>query len=166
MHKNKWIKAADSLENILTAITAVTMILLAIFVSYQVFARYVLRNSPFWVEEISGLMMMWLGILGAAGATWTESHMDLQMVVSKLPDTVRIWVRTFVDLLITLFAFFIFFYSLTLVKNLMNGTLLFLPIPIGYTYLILPISGVIIIFFSIIKAVNRIVKFYLKEVGE
>lgn len=163
MHKNAWIKAADNLEKILTAIVAVIMILLSIIVSYQVFARYVLRDSPFWVEEGSEVMMMWLGILGSAAATWTESHMDLQIVVSRLPEQVRMWLRTFVDLLIAIFAFLIFLFSITLVKNLMTGTLLFLPIPIGYTYTILPVSGIIIILFSVIKGINRVVKFYTKD---
>ena len=44
-------KIMTILEHILISMTAVVMAILTVIVSYQVFARYVLHNSPFWVEE-------------------------------------------------------------------------------------------------------------------
>ncbi len=64
----RWI---NRIERGLTFFTAFCMGILSVLVSWQVFARYVLRDSPYWVEEIVVTGMMWVGLLGAAACVWT-----------------------------------------------------------------------------------------------
>ena len=133
----------DRLERLITAATAVIMIVLSALICWQVFSRYVLNSSTFWIEEISVISLMWIGLLGAAACVWTESHMSLELVVSRLPETLRVWLRVATDIAIGVFAFFLFERGIFLVQRTMSGTLSSLPIAVGYTYMVLPIGSVL-----------------------
>jgi TRAP-type C4-dicarboxylate transport system permease small subunit len=160
MQKN-WLRWLETFERLITSITGWILAFLSIIVCYQVLARYVLKMSPFWIEEVSTISMMWIGLLGAAGCVWTESHMSLQLVVSKLPESIRVWQRFIVDLIVGVFAVFLFQHGISLVSNTMGGTMATLPVPLGVTYLVLPISAATIILFSFVKAVNRILRYHV-----
>lgn len=160
----KWTQWVNFMENLTINFTAALMGLMAIFISYQVFSRYVLRYSPYWTEEIAVTTMMWAGLLGAACGTWTDSHMELNMLVRHFPKSLQLWLRVFSDCLIIGFAGYMLFDGIRLVQMLMNGVMASVPIEIGYTYLVVPISGGLMIVFGLTKAVDRIFKFYvLKE---
>jgi TRAP-type C4-dicarboxylate transport system permease small subunit len=155
----------DRLERVLTAVTAAVMVILSVLICYQVFSRYVLNSSPFWIEEISVVSIMWIGLLGAAGCVWTESHMSLELVVSRLPEEVRIWLRSVVDVIVGLFSLFLFERGIFLVQRMMSGTLATLAIPLGYTYLVLPIAGGMMAIFAFSRAMSRLARFYGAATG-
>jgi TRAP-type C4-dicarboxylate transport system permease small subunit len=155
----------DRLERFITAVTAAVMILLSVLICWQVFSRYVLNSSPFWIEEISVVSMMWIGLLGAAGCVWTESHMSLELVVSRLPEKIRVWLRSAVDIVVGLFSCFLFERGIFLVQRTMSGTLATLSIPLGYTYLVLPIAGGLMTIFAFSRAVHRLARHYVASGG-
>jgi len=143
------------LETVTDSITAVLVGMLTLFVSWQVFARYVLHSSQFWAEEFSVVTMIWIGLLGAAGALWTDSHIGLTAVVDRLPSSLSRLFRVGSDLVIAGFSVFLFFHGIQLVGKTMSGTLSSMPIPIGYSYLIVPISAALMVLFSLARAVRR-----------
>ena len=155
----------DRAERSITAATAVIMIILSALICWQVFSRYVLNSSPFWIEEISVISLMWIGLLGAAGCVWTESHMSLELVVSRLPETVRIWLRALTDLAIAGFALFLCDRGIFLVQRTMSGTLSSLPLAVGYTYLILPIAGGLMVLFALVRAISGVSRHYAGKGG-
>lgn len=164
MHK-KWTNFFDILEKTVINIGAVMMALMAILISYQVFARYVLHYSPYWTEEITTTVLMWVGLLGTACGAWTDTHMSLEMIVNKFPKGVQVWFSVFSDLLIGIFAYFLLVDGFRLVTQTMNGVLSSIPIPIGITFLIMPICGGLMILFALFKAFSRVMNFYVwKEV--
>jgi TRAP-type C4-dicarboxylate transport system permease small subunit len=134
-------------------------------ICWQVFSRYVLNSSPFWIEEISVISLMWIGLLGAAGCVWTESHMSLELVVSKLPETVRIWLRALTDMAIAGFALFLCDRGIFLVQRTISGTLSTLPLAVGYTYLALPIAGGLMVLFALVRAISGVARHYAAKEG-
>lgn len=160
MHKNMT-RFLDKLERFIIHFGAVLMALMAILITYQVFARYILHYAPYWTEEISCNFMMWVSLLGGACGTWTESHMDVAMLVELFPKAVQLWLRVLVDALIGFFAYFLLIDGIQLVSQTMIGTLSSLPIAIGYTYLVVPISGGLMLLFATAKAFTRIMNFYI-----
>ena len=155
----------DRLERFITFATAAIMIILSALICWQVFSRYVLNASPFWIEELSVISLMWIGLLGAAACVWTESHMSLELVVSRLPETVRIWLKAATDILIGMFALVLCERGIFLVEKTMGGTLSSLPIAVGYTYLVLPIAGGLMVVFAAIRAVTGVNRFYAEKGG-
>ena len=156
----------DRIEQVITAVTAVILGLLALMVGWQVVARYVLHSGQFWAEELALVSMMWAALLGAAGCIWTDSHVRLKIVIEWLPPRARLWILTIVDGIILWFAFLILKGGLLLVQRTMSGKMSALGIPIGTTYYILPGAAALMILFSLGKALNRIISHYLYEGGK
>ena len=106
---------------------------------------------------------MWIGLLGAAGCVWTESHMSLELVVSRLPETLRIWLKAATDIMVGVFSCFLCERGIFLVQRTMSGTLSTLPIAVGYTYLVLPIAGGLTVIFAAYQGHHRGNPFYAER---
>jgi TRAP-type C4-dicarboxylate transport system permease small subunit len=91
--------------------------------------------------------------------------MSLELVVSKLPEKVRVWLRSAVGLIVGLFSLFLFERGIFLVQRTMGGTLATLAIPLGYTYLILPIAGGMMVIFAVFRAIHRLTRYYAASEG-
>jgi TRAP-type transport system small permease protein len=165
MHK-KWNAFFDLIDKIVTQIGAVIMVVMSILVTYQVVARYCFHYAPPWTEETTWTLLMWVGLLAGASGVWNETHMDLAMLVERFPKAVELWFRVLADLLIAGFAYYLLVDGISLVSQTMVGTMASLPVPIGITYLVMPITGGLMICFSLMKAFNRVMNFYVwKEVS-
>lgn len=170
----KIMKWFDDFERIITIITAFFLVVLTILICTQVFVRYVLCNqyvinitkiniNIFWIEEMSVTLMMWIGLFGAAGCVWTDSHMNLNLFLGKILPKIQIWIRVFIDIIIGVFSFVLLREGIILVYQTMGGTMSTIPLKLGYTYIILPISAFIMIIFSVIKIIKRIFDFYFNK---
>ncbi|MCX7787740.1 MAG: TRAP transporter small permease [Spirochaetes bacterium] len=146
----------DRIERGVTYFTALCMGVLSVLVSWQVFARYVLRASPYWVEEIVVTGMMWVGLLGAAACVWTGSHMSLELVVKRLPERFKVLVEIIVDLGIGAFAMFLLTQGWVLAETTMSSQMSTVPVPLGYTYIVIPIAGGFMILFAFLRAFLKI----------
>ena len=149
-------RVLDLLEKVVTGATAVMVAALAVFVGWQVFARHILNTGQFWAEELSIIAMIWIGILGASGALWTDSHIGLNVLADRLPPTAKVIARSLSDFLIAGFAVYFLLQGLQLVTRI-SGTWSALRISIGKTYLVVPISAALIILFSTSKGIVRLV---------
>ncbi len=147
----------NSLERVVTGATAVMVGALSVFVAWQVFARYVLNSGQFWAEEASIITMIWIGILGASSTLWTDSHIGLNVLSDRLSPTAKVVLRAVGDFLIAGFGVYLFFQGLQLVTRI-TGTWSALRIPIGRTYLVVPISAALMVLFSASKGVIRLLE--------
>ena len=165
MHK-KFNAFIGLIDKIATQIGAVIMAVMSILVTYQVVARYWFHYAPSWTEETTWTLLMWVSLLAGASGVWNETHMDMAMLVERFPKTMQLWLRVFSDLLVAAFGYFLLVDGISLVNQTMNGIMASLPVPIGITYLVLPISGGLMLCFSLLKAYNRVMNFYVwKEVS-
>jgi TRAP-type C4-dicarboxylate transport system permease small subunit len=156
----------DRVERVITGVTGALLGLLTLLVAAQVVGRYVLHTGLFWADELTGVAMMWAALLGAAGCVWTDSHIRLNMVIERLPSSVRTWLLTLMDGVILWFAVVFFREGLRLVQTTMGGRMSSLDIPIGITYAILPGAAVFMVVFSFLTALKRLAKHYQNEGGE
>lgn len=150
----------DRIDRVITGVAGGLLGLLTLLVTVQVVARYVLQTGLFWADELTGVVMLWAAMLGAAGCIWTDSHIRLTMVVERLPPSVRTWILTLMDGVILWFAAVLFGEGANLVQSTMGGRMSSLDIPIGITYVILPGAALFMVVFSLIAALNRLTRHY------
>ena len=81
------IKAHDLVKTFLKYGCFVIMTSLLFIVCWQVLARYVLNNPSSVSEELSRLLLMWLGLLGAAYTTGLGSHISIDLISLKLKNS-------------------------------------------------------------------------------
>jgi TRAP-type C4-dicarboxylate transport system permease small subunit len=70
-----------------------------------------------------------------------------------------------VDVIVGLFSVFLFERGIFLVQRTMGGTLASLAIPLGYTYLVLPIAGGLMVIFAFSRAIHRLARYYVASRG-
>lgn len=142
----KWVDKALSFM----LISAMSGILLA--VSWQVLSRYLLKDPSSFTEELARFLLIWIGLLGAAYAYRTHAHLGLNLVLNKLSLPKKRIAMMLVEVLVIVFA------SVTLAyggHNLVYITLELeqisasLGVHMGYVYLVIPLSGALIIFYAL-----------------
>ncbi len=121
-------------------------------VSWQVFSRFILGDPSSWTEELTRYSLIWLGMLGAGYVTGKKMHLAIDYFANKTKEPIRSYIELFIHATVLLFALAVMVVGGT---NLVGLTLYLeqisasLQIQLGYVYLALPISGLLIMFYSV-----------------
>jgi TRAP-type transport system small permease protein len=132
--------------------------LMVILVSYQVFQRYVLHYTPPWSEELSVYLMIWFGIIGIAVGVRRNAHMALHFFADLMPSGVQNVLKYVRYLLILIYAGFLTAEGIKMVDLTMSQRSPAMGLPVGFVYLALPVSMVLIIIFTLESAGKEIRK--------
>lgn len=124
--------------------------LLVIVINYQIFTRNILNFTPQWSEPIATLSMKWLTFVGAAYGVRLRSHISIEIFVKMLPEMLKkkiivggmfgiLWFAVDIMLL----------HGWKLTVMMMNQYLPAIPVKVGYSYLAVPVGGVLMIIYII-----------------
>jgi len=149
-------KTVDVLFNKVCKIMEIILVsifgLLVIDVLGQVFSRYILNTSFAFTEELARFSLIWLSVLGAAYLNAKREHLSMDFLYQKFSGKSKKKALFFIEICIFLFALVVMVIGgfnlvyTTLYLGQLSGTL---RIPLGYIYAILPISGLLIMWFSV-----------------
>lgn len=124
--------------------------LMTVLITYQVVVRYVF-NSPSAVSEIlSRYLFVWLILFAGAYVFGLREHMEIAFLKNKFSPKFRVIADSVSEIAITTFAIGVMIvggYSATVRQMFQLDSAL--QIPIGVIYSAIPISGAIIVFYSI-----------------
>lgn len=140
------------IDFVLKWILVTIMSVMTLNVLWQVFTRFVLKNPSSFTEELARYMLVWLGILGASYVAGQKMHLAIDILSTKLHGKPKSYLEIIIQSLIFLFAFFVMviggtrLVTITLSLNQISAAL---QIPLGYVYLVVPISGVLMMFYSL-----------------
>lgn len=83
-----------------------TILLIAMFVllNLQVLSRYVFNHALTWTEELSTIMFVWLGYLGASSAVFKAQHLRIDIVLNLFKGTAKKVVLILTDLITMAFC--------------------------------------------------------------
>jgi TRAP-type C4-dicarboxylate transport system permease small subunit len=126
---------------------------LAIIVAVEVFFRYVLNSSISWYDEFAGYLLVWVTFWGAVLALDRGRHIGFETVVERFPVLAQKVVMTLVYFLIITLQVVIVYYGWMLTTELSGETAITLPIPIGVVYMVLPITGAMMLVICLIRIV-------------
>lgn len=157
-------KTKSRIDKILEKILLVLMIVLVLDVLWQVLARYLSRLmvNQFEVQiptvlysftdELAGFLLIWVALLGAAYATGKKQHLAIDLLSSKLKANGKIALSKFINILILLFALSVLIVGgvwLVYTRFRLGQVSSAMEIPIGFVYLIVPVSGMLITYYVI-----------------
>ena len=150
-------KLRSQIDSILEKILVIIMSLMVINVLWQVFSRYILANPSSFTDELARYLMIWVGVLGAAYVAGKGNHVAITYFSEKFSPKNYRKVRVFIHLTILVFALLGMLIGgsrlvyITLVLGQLSPAL---KIPLGLVYLVIPISGALIIFYKILDLKN------------
>ena len=67
---------------------------------YQVVARFIFQNPTSWSEELSVILMTWIGYMGIAIGIKERKHTTVGFFVERLPPLAQKLINRFNDLLV------------------------------------------------------------------
>lgn len=140
------------MNKIIEVLLVIIFSLLVVDVVWQVFSRYVLGMSFSFTEEFARFALIWLSLLGAAYLNGKQAHLSMDYLTNKLSPKDLAKRKKVLEVLMFVFALMVLVIG---GGNLVYTTFLLgqkspaMNISLGYVYSIIPISGLIIMFFSI-----------------
>jgi TRAP-type C4-dicarboxylate transport system permease small subunit len=137
----------EKLYKLLLGICFVLMLAMVAIIFGQVVARYAFSNSLTWSEEVGRYLFVWMTFLGTALAVRNRSHVALDVLIGKLPPLLRKPVIAFGYLTMMALACVMIYAAVNMMTLGSRQVSAALQIPMKWVYLVLPVSGVMIIFY-------------------
>ena len=78
-------RGAEKLADLVLKIAAAGLVCMTLVIFWQVFARYVLNDSPQWSEAAALVIMFYFVLLAAAVGVYEKFHLGFRWLVAKLP---------------------------------------------------------------------------------
>lgn len=133
-----------------------TLLISMVFISiWQVFSRFILKDSPSFTTEFLRYALLWLAMLAAAYTFGKKGHLSILFIKERLSGKILLLINIGTELTIIFFALSVLIYGgLQGVVVGMAEKSATLPILIGYAYLVFPISGLFIVMYSLMHIID------------
>ncbi len=148
----------DKIDKILANALIVIMSVMVVNVLWQVFTRYIMEDPSSFTDELARYLMIWIGVLGAAYVAGKNMHVAINVLPEKFSQATQKKITLFVNLLIIVFvltALVIGGLRLVYITYILDQTSPSLQIPLAVVYLVLPISGSLIIYYKFSDMLNK-----------
>jgi TRAP-type C4-dicarboxylate transport system permease small subunit len=143
------------IDRVLAALCIIAFVGLVVVVSWQVFTREILNNSAPWTQEAATYAFVVLAVLAAAYVFSERGHIAVEILIEKLPQRVQTVMGVVIELLVMFFIVMVFIVGGSRVaENAWNQDISTLPLSVGQVYLVLPIAGFIILFYSVAHVIG------------
>lgn len=153
------IRFKNGLARALERLIAVMAGLLVIDVVWQVASRFIVRRPSSFTEEVASILLIWVSLLGAAAAYERGSHLGVDILVIRFGPAAQRRVQAFIAVCALAFAGLILLggggsiVEVTLKYHQITPAL---GIPRGLVYLALPVSGLCLAVFAVIRLAETI----------
>lgn len=143
-------KLRGYINRVIFMVSALLLTVMVATVAWQVVSRYVFNSPSIFTDELARFLLMWIGMLGTTYAFGSKSHLSMDYLHTFLKaDTVKI-IKIILPMLSIIFMGFVMVWGGTLLTlNTMKQLSPVLYVPMGAVYSILPITGVINIFYFV-----------------
>ncbi|MCI5080194.1 MAG: TRAP transporter small permease [Saprospiraceae bacterium] len=133
-------------------ILVVLMMLMTLDVLWGVITRYAIGHQASWSEELARFLLIWIGTLGAAYASGQNMHLAIDLLMPKLPESAQKRLKVVIAMLIIAFVLAVMVIGgsrLMYVTQVLGQLSPALRIPIWMVYSIVPVSGLLIIYYKV-----------------
>ena len=133
------------------AITIACMALIAMTLveGWQVFARYVLNDSPSWTEPVALLLMSAAMMFGAAVGVRNEAHFGFFLLVHVASPPVRTVLVSIARVIIMAIGSLLAYWGAVLLMDGWDIRMAGAPLPQGLYFLPICVGGVLIALFAL-----------------
>jgi TRAP-type C4-dicarboxylate transport system permease small subunit len=139
-------------NRILEGVLITLMALMTLNVLWQIFTRFVLGDPSSYTEEIARFLLIWVGLLGASYTAGAKKHLAIDILSNRLSGAAREYLEIFIDLSLLAFAMLVLVIGgarLVYLTLSLRQSSAALQIPLGIVYLVIPVSGILIVFYAL-----------------
>ena len=148
----------NTIDLILSKILVILMALMVVNVLWQVASRFLLGTPSSFTDELARYLMIWIGILGAAYVSGKNLHVSIDVLARRFSEGGQRKIKTLVAILIIMFclgAMVVGGGRLVYITHVLGQHSPALQLPLSVVYSIIPISGLLIVFYKISDLINH-----------
>ena len=150
-------KIRKTIDLILSSACALIFAAMVVIGTYQIVTRFIFRNPSTVSEELLTYSFTWMALLASAYVFGKRDHMRMGFLADKLNAFGRKVLNLIGEFLILVLAGSVMIYGGVNIMDLtMTQSTASLGIPMGIVYAILPISGVLIVVYSVLNIIDLI----------
>ena len=124
---------------------------------WQVITRFVLHNPSKYTEELLRYMLIWLTMMGVPYAYGKDSHLSINILVKNFQSKNEKILKIVIDILIlTLSVSVMIVGGIMATSNAAGQLSPAMQIPMQIYYVCVPISGILMFIYGVIKIVDHI----------
>lgn len=140
------------IDTFLEWVLAIILAAMVLDVVWGVFTRYLLDSQSSWTDELARFLLVWLSILGAAYASGKKLHIAIDLWPQNLDPKKKNYLNLIVHSVVLLFAVLVFLIGglrYVYISFALGQTSPALQLPIGFVNMVLPISGIFILYYKL-----------------
>lgn len=123
---------------------------------WLVFGRYVLNDTPTWIEQLSLLLIAWITFVGAAVGVREESHLSIDFVREAMPPLPRAVLRLLADAMVIVFSAIMAWQGWKLVMANLTREIPMIGLPEAWRAAPLVVFGVLATIFALARFAQRL----------
>ncbi len=143
----------------------ICMVIMTIIVFTDVVLRYIFKQGFAWTQEIATLMLVWFSLIGMAIGVLEKIHISIEMFTAKLPEKAISVLETINHILIAVFGGAMVYYGLLIMNMTKMSTMPATKMPSAVLYVILPLSGILVLLNAILVAAKQEKKIFADQNG-
>ncbi len=147
-------KVLDGVARAALILAAVSLLSIAVVQFWQVFARYVLNDSPGWTEPVALLLMNTAMMCGAAVGVRLDTHFSFSLVADAVSPRLQIALRALSSLVIGAIGAALAWGGARLMVDDWDIAMAGAAIPEGLRYLPLCVGGGLMTLFALERLVG------------
>lgn len=148
-------KIRKVIDVVLGSACAIVFAFMVCIGTYQIVMRLIIQNPSTVSEELLTYSFTWMALLASAYVFGKRDHMRMGFLADKLTGTPRKILEIFIELLLMVFTVVVLIYGgVSIIKLTMIQKTASLGIPMGVIYTIIPITGVLILIYSILNIID------------
>lgn len=131
------------------------MFIMLASISAQVITRYFF-SSPFtWTEELGRYTFVWLSFLGMALAVRKGGHIALDLLLKGVTGKIEKVLQILIYILVAVFGVLFTIGGIKFMQIGAGQNSPSLSLPMEWVYIVLPISGILIVYYTVEKLVEE-----------
>ncbi|UYG00747.1 TRAP transporter small permease [Halomonas sp. GD1P12] len=141
-------RTLDGVAGLCVGVAGLMLVVLIFIFGWLVFGRYVLNDTPTWVEQTSLVLVVYITCLGAAAGVRYRSHLNIDFIRESFPPLLRGLMHHISDLFVLTFGAFMTVQGWQLVMTNTQRAIPMIGLPESYRAAPLVICGVLIALFA------------------
>ena len=157
------LKIKAGIMRVLSIVIIFLFAFMTVIGTYQIVTRYFFNKPSTVSEELLTYSFTWMALLASAYVFGKRDHMRMGFLADKLTGSARKALELCIDALT--FALAAVYGGISITRLTMIQTTASLRVPMGYIYVIVPVTGILIMLFSAMNAI-QVSKKDFNEKGE
>ena len=147
-------RALDLASRLCITVAGIQLVTLIAIFGWLVFGRYVLNDTPTWVEQAALLLVVWITFLGGAAGVWNKAHLSIDFLREMMPLPIRVPLRWIAVIGVIIFGCYLAWQGYELSDKTWRRRIPMLGIAEGWRAVPMAICGVLSVLFSLYHLVT------------